>query len=45
MPRQAEAPRVLDKFRNRLMFPVRNPAGKVTGFSGRCLDDEDIPST
>src|SRR4030042_1720491 len=28
-----------DRFRNRLMFPIRNIAGKVTGFGGRALDD------
>lgn len=26
-----------DRFRGRLMFPVRNPAGKVVAFSGRVL--------
>ncbi|MFH1132364.1 MAG: DNA primase, partial [Pseudomonadota bacterium] len=30
---------VMDMFRNRLMFPVFNPAGKVVGFSGRVLDN------
>jgi DNA primase len=28
-----------DRFRNRLMFPIRNIQGKVTGFGGRALDD------
>lgn len=28
-----------DMFRNRLMFPIFNPVGKVIGFSGRVLDD------
>jgi DNA primase len=28
-----------DRFRNRLMFPIRNIQGKVMGFGGRALDD------
>jgi DNA primase len=28
-----------DRFRNRLMFPIRDPLGRVVGFSGRVLDD------
>jgi DNA primase len=28
-----------DRFRNRLVFPIRNVQGKVTGFGGRALDD------
>jgi len=28
-----------DRFRNRLMFPIRNIQGQVTGFGGRALDD------
>jgi DNA primase len=33
-----------DRFRNRLMFPIRNLAGEVIGFSGRALESgEDIP--
>ncbi len=30
-----------DRFRNRLMFPIRNVAGEVLGFSGRTLDTTD----
>ena len=29
-----------DRFRNRLMFPIRNRAGACVGFSGRALDDD-----
>jgi DNA primase len=32
-----------DKFRNRLMFPIRDASGHLTGFGGRVLDPEDIP--
>lgn len=32
-----------DKFRNRIMFPIRDGAGKMTGFGGRILDPNDIP--
>ncbi|AKJ63766.1 DNA primase [Kiritimatiella glycovorans] len=30
-----------DRFRNRLMFPIRDMMGRVIGFSGRALDDSD----
>lgn len=31
--------RYYDRFRNRVMFPIINPKGKVIGFGGRVLDD------
>jgi DNA primase len=34
---------VYDNFRNRLMFPIHNESGKVIGFGGRALADEDQP--
>jgi DNA primase len=32
-----------DKFRNRIMFPIRDAAGKMAGFGARILDPNDIP--
>jgi DNA primase len=32
-----------DYFRGRLMFPIHNEMGKIIGFGGRGLTDEDIP--
>jgi len=32
-----------DKFRNRVMFPIRDAAGKMAGFGARILDPNDIP--
>jgi len=32
----------IDRFRNRLMFPVRNPAGRLVGFGGRTLGEDDV---
>jgi len=32
-----------DKFRNRIMFPIRDGAGKMAGFGARVLNPEDVP--
>jgi DNA primase len=32
-----------DRFRNRLMFPIREARGRMTGFGARTLDPEGIP--
>lgn len=31
-----------DRFRNRLMFPIRDSAGRVVAFTGRALSDDDV---
>jgi len=31
-----------DRFRERLIFPIRNTAGRLVGFGGRALDDDKI---
>ncbi len=35
--------RYYDKFRNRVIFPIINTAGKVIGFGGRALDSQTMP--
>lgn len=32
-----------DAFRNRLIFPIRSVTGRIIGFAGRALSDEDTP--
>jgi DNA primase len=32
-----------DRFRDRLMFPIRNNLGKMTGFGARALNPDDVP--
>lgn len=32
-----------DKFRHRLMFPIRDARGSITGFGGRVLNPDDVP--
>lgn len=36
---EAESGRRYDRFRNRLIFPIKDSLGRVVGFSGRVLDD------
>lgn len=40
---EREDGKVYDRFRHRLMFPIRDAGGQITGFGGRVLDPEDIP--
>ena len=32
-----------DRFRHRLMFPIRDASGNMTGFGGRILNPDDVP--
>lgn len=34
---------VYDRFRHRIIFPIRDPAGRMAGFGARILNPEDIP--
>lgn len=34
---------IYDRFRRRVMFPIRDERGRMTGFGARVLDPEDIP--
>ena len=36
---QSDNGKTHDRFRNRLMFPIHDQRGRVTGFGGRALDD------
>ena len=38
---KTETKRTYDRFRNRLMFPIRDTLGRVIAFSGRILDEND----
>ncbi len=38
-----EYQRAYDKFRNRIMFPIRDENGKMAGFGARIVDPNDIP--
>ena len=33
----------IDRFRNRVMFPIRDNRGDVVGFGGRVIDEDDNP--
>lgn len=37
------ATRVYDRFRNRIMIPIRDENGRMTGFGARVLDPNDVP--
>ncbi len=40
---QRESGGFIDRFRNRLMIPIRDENGKITGFGARILDPNDVP--
>lgn len=37
---ESESGRIYDKFRNRIMFPIRDKRGRVIAFGGRVMGDE-----
>jgi DNA primase len=40
---QRDSGGVIDRFRNRLMIPIRDENGRMTGFGARILDPNDVP--
>jgi DNA primase len=40
---ERESGGVYDRFRNRITFPIRDMAGRMTGFGARILDPNDVP--
>ena len=40
---QRESGGFIDRFRNRLMIPIRDENGKMAGFGARVLDPNDVP--
>ncbi len=34
---------IFDRFRNRIMIPIRDENGKMTGFGARIVDPDDVP--
>ncbi len=40
---QGDDGRVYDRFRDRLMFPIRGIFGRMAGFGGRVLNPDDVP--
>lgn len=40
---QRESGGVYDRFRNRIMIPIRSATGQMVGFGARILDPDDVP--
>ncbi len=40
---ERESGGVYDRFRNRVMFPIRDMRGRMTGFGARVLNPDDVP--
>ncbi|HSR47704.1 MAG TPA: DNA primase [Anaerolineales bacterium] len=40
---QRESGGAIDRFRNRIMFPVRDGRGRMAGFGARIVDPQDVP--
>lgn len=40
---QRDSGGIVDRFRNRLMIPIRDENGRMTGFGARILDPNDVP--
>lgn len=40
---EREDGKVFDRFRNRIMIPIRDEQGRMTGFGARIVDPDDIP--
>ena len=40
---ERESGGVFDRFRNRIMLPIRDPQGRMAGFGARVINPEDLP--
>jgi len=40
---ESEAGSIYDRFRNRVMFPIRDERGRIAGFGARVLNPDDVP--